>query len=151
MRYGKSALGHRNGLRVEIFGARGTIDWAQETPEVFTFCDSFGNKLAYDRGSLELSVSRQDRYQRFKAGHPAGFIEALANYYWDIAVALREHKTGRGARFFPDTQVFNADHALEGMRLMEAIHISSRQRRWVDVIPAHPKDDRPSNKNSHDN
>lgn len=136
MWYGKTALGYRNGLRVEAFGSRGAISWVQENPEVFTFSDALGNKRTYDRGCLELSVSRQDRYQRFKAGHPAGFIEALANYYWDIAIALREHQEKGKARFFPEAEVFNADHALEGMRLMEAIHASSKNRQWVDVTPA---------------
>lgn len=134
MWYGKTALGYRNGLRVEIFGTLGAIAWVQENPEVFTFSDAIGNKKVYDRGCLELSISRQERYQRFKAGHPAGFIEALANYYWDIASALREYQNQRKTRFFPEAEVFNARHALEGMRLMEAIHASSRERKWVDIV-----------------
>jgi predicted dehydrogenase len=136
MWYGKTALGYRNGLRVEVFGTLGAISWVQENPEIFTFSDCLGNKRTYDRGCLELSVSREDRYQRFKAGHPAGFIEALANYYWDIAIALRDHKTKGKARFFPEAEVFHAGHALEGMRLMEAIHTASKDRKWVDVVPA---------------
>jgi predicted dehydrogenase len=136
MWYGKTALGYRNGLRVEVFGTQGAVLWVQENPEHFTFSDGFGNKHSYDRGCLDLSVSRQDRYQRFKAGHPAGFIEALANYYWDVAIALREHQTIGRARFFPESDVFNADHALEGMQLMHAIHNSSKHHQWVDVVPA---------------
>jgi len=133
MWYGKTSLGFRNGLRVEVFGALGAISWVQENPEIFTFSDGFGSKRTYDRGCIELSISRQDRYQRFKAGHPAGFIEALANYYWDIAIALREHQETGKARFFPEAEVFHAGHALEGMQLMKAIHTSSKERRWVDV------------------
>ena len=136
MWYGKTALGYRNGLKVEVFGSRGAVLWIQENPEVFTFSDGLGNKRTYDRSCLELSVSRQDRYQRFKPGHPAGFIEALANYYWDIAIALREHQSKGKARFFPEANVFNANHALEGMQLMQAIHTSSKDRQWVDVAPA---------------
>lgn len=133
MWYGKTALGYRNGLRVEVFGSLGALSWTQEHPEYFTFADGLGDKHVYDRGCFDLSISRQDRYQRFKAGHPAGFIEALANYYWDVAVALNEHKDEGSARYFPNAQVFGASHALEGMQLMEAIHVASKDRRWVDV------------------
>ncbi len=136
MWFSKTALGYRNGLRIEAFGNRGAINWVQENPEVFSFSDCFGNKRSYDRGCLELSVPREDRYQRFKAGHPAGFIEALSNYYWDIATALHEHQSTGKARFFPDGQVFHAGHALEGMQLMDAIQQSSLSRQWVNLAAA---------------
>jgi hypothetical protein len=83
-----------------------------------------------------LTISRQDRYQRFKAGHPSGFIEALANYYFDIAIALREFKKNGASNFYPMSEIFNSSHALEGMKLMEAIHTSSKNSQWVDIIPS---------------
>jgi predicted dehydrogenase len=136
MWFSKTALGHRNGLRIEAFGKLGSISWAQEQPEIFNFADCFGNKRIFDRGCLELSVSREERYQRFKAGHPAGFIEALSNYYWDIDIALREYlRTGKAA-FFPDGHVFNGGHAADGMKLMEALQTSSCKRTWIDLSSA---------------
>lgn len=133
MWYGKTALGYRNGLRIEAMGTAGAVSWVQENPEVFAFADHRGDKRIYDRGCAELVVSRLQRYQRFKAGHPAGFIEALANYYWDVAEALSDYKATGQARYFPDSDVFNAEFALEGMRLMEAIHRSSKLGKWVPV------------------
>lgn len=133
MWFSKTALGYRNGLRIEAFGDRGSVSWVQENPEEFSFADNLGNRRRYDRGCMELTVCREDRYQRFKAGHPSGFIEALANYYWDVDLALREYQCGTGARFFPASPVFHERHALEGMQLMQAIQSSSLSRLWVDL------------------
>ena len=45
-----------------------------------------------DRASL-VDVANKRRYNRFKSGHPAGFIEAFANLYSDIADCLYQYKT----------------------------------------------------------
>lgn len=83
--YGKAALGDRNGLRMRVFGTHGSLEWYQENPEIVRFADQSGEVKVIDRLSVECSVASQPRYQRFKAGHPAGFIEAFTNYYVDIA------------------------------------------------------------------
>lgn len=86
--YGKVALGCRNGLRLRIFGTRGSLQWYQEDPEILVAADAEGNRLLLDRLSTSSEVTGEARYQRFKAGHPSGFIEAFANYYCDIAASI---------------------------------------------------------------
>jgi hypothetical protein len=75
-------------------------------------------------------VANQGRYARFKVGHPAGFVEAFANYYYDTADALAAHLAGRPA---VGDYVFGIDEALQGLRVLEAIADSSTHRRWASV------------------
>jgi predicted dehydrogenase len=130
--YGKTALGYRNGLRVRIFGTNGGAEWVQENPEILSLADKIGNRYIIDRGSPGIQISTDKRYQRFKVGHPAGFLEAFANYYADVADALEEFlATGdsllRG-------YVFGADESVEGLRFLEAVARSSENGRWESVV-----------------
>jgi predicted dehydrogenase len=114
--YGKAILGYRNGLRLRIFGDRGSLQWHQEDPEIVLAADAEGNRMLLDRLSSGSEVAVEPRYQRFKAGHPAGFIEAFANYYYDVAEAI----AGRGNGYLLPMQVVE-----EGLGIAEAIHQSS--------------------------
>lgn len=126
----KSALGHRNGLRVRVYGTQGSAEWFQMEPEVLYMSDNRGGLTMLDRGTAEVELAAEDRYTRFKAGHPAGFIEAFANYYYDIADALIMFgKSGKYDSLF----VFGAETAEEGLRMCEAMEQSSHSKRWESV------------------
>lgn len=129
--YTKSALGHRNGLKLRVFGSKGSAEWIQESPEYLNMADNTGNRLLVDRASNNINISNQSRYTRFKAGHPAGFIEAFANYYYDVADALecyllKKEKTAQ-------EYVFGINESLEGLQMLEAISRSSANKRWEEV------------------
>ncbi len=106
--YGKASLGSRNGLKLRVFGTEGSFEWHQEAPEQLKMADRYGDIRFIDRLSESSMVMNEPRYQRFKAGHPAGFIEAFANYYFDIyrAIVLSQssenlidfHTVGEGIR-----------------------------------------------------
>lgn len=87
MWYSKSALGYRNGLRIRVFGSEGSAEWYQMEPEILVLHDVHGNRQWLDRAS-DVQLANQLRYNRFKSGHPAGFVEAFANLYVDIADKL---------------------------------------------------------------
>jgi len=131
--YGKVALGCRNGLRVRVFGEHGAAEWVQETPELLHLADSYGRRYSMDRGHPEVTVSNQTRYTRFKAGHPAGFIEAFANCYYDITDALAAFRAGAPTA---NPYVFGADESLEGLLLLEAIAAAGTNGTWVKVEAA---------------
>ena len=125
--FSKAALGHRNGLKVRIFGENGSAEWIQLDSENLYFNDNRGNKLIIDRASLDVNISTELRYNRFKAGHPAGFIEAFANYYSDIA-DLIIGKTDNKNRY-----VFGIEDALEGLKMLEAMTKSSKNKGWEKI------------------
>jgi predicted dehydrogenase len=128
----KSALGHRNGLRVRVYGSQGSAEWFQMRPEELTLHDVHGERAILDRGSVDVRLANQARYTRFKVGHPAGFIEAFANLYEDIADSLIARRDGKpsGSEY-----VFSARDALEGLAALEAMATSSRARAWTAVPP----------------
>ena len=51
--------------------------------------------MVLERGRTELREANDARYNRFKAGHPAGFVEAFANIYSDFYQILVSSDRGR--------------------------------------------------------
>jgi predicted dehydrogenase len=128
--YGKTALGCRNGLRLRVFGSKGSAEWLQSQPESLTLAGCDGSIRMLDPGSPDLLEASQSRYQRFKPGHPSGFIEAFANLYADIAAALWQRRgLGDGA----SGPVRGAEHALDGLRMLEALHEAATTGSWTDL------------------
>jgi predicted dehydrogenase len=129
--YSKSALGHRNGLRVRVFGSEGAAEWYQADPENLQFNDNKGHRTIMDRSCDEMEICSQDRYTRFKAGHPAGYIEAFANLYWDISDALESYISTR--EITTHNYVANIDKAYDGLIMLEAMVTSVEQEAWIDL------------------
>lgn len=130
MWYSKVALGNRNGLCVRIFGSTGSAEWYQENSEIIKMANHSGHKWSIDRGSDGVTVCNQPRYTRFKVGHPAGFIEALANYYVDIANDLSKHLTNVSN---DSKESFGVNESLEGLKLFESISKSAISESWQTV------------------
>lgn len=128
--FSKAALGHRNGLRVRVYGEEGAAEWLQLDPEILHFSDNRGQQRRIDRASTDVTLAHLDRYNRFKSGHPAGFLEAFANLYADIA-----HRMGQdiGSEANAEAYVFTGRQAHEGLVLLEAIDRSARERRWISI------------------
>lgn len=127
--FSKSALGHRNGLRMRIYGSEAAAEWFQANPEEVIVSYRNGRREILDRGS-PVSIADQQRYSRFKSGHPAGFVEAFANLYRDIAGCVEQHRsTGR----WESHEVFGVELALEGLAMMEAMVKSAKTGTWQPV------------------
>lgn len=133
--WGKTALGHRNGLRIRLYGSKGSAKWSQMNPEFLHWADNQGHCYILDRASKEATLAREPRYNRFKAGHPSGFIEAFANLYTDLAQDLAAFKLAkaRGEVFRRHPYVFGVDHAIDGLAFIEAMDQSARQQQWVHL------------------
>lgn len=126
--FSKTALGQRNGLRIRLYGNQASAEWVQMDPEILKVADVYGNISLMDRTSL-VEIANQARYNRFKAGHPAGFIEAFANYYRDIADCLAQYfSTGK----FNSTYVFDIDASCAGLSMMQAAAKSAKSGCWED-------------------
>lgn len=129
--YSKTALGYRNGLKLRVFGEKGSAEWLQENPECLQIADNSGGRFVVDRASKGIMIANQTRYSRFKAGHPAGYLEAFANYYYDIADALERYLSGSATG--ESEYVFGIEESLEGLRMLDAIARSSVNKRWERV------------------
>lgn len=128
--WSKSALGHSNGLSIEVFGTEGSARWVQIDPEFLYLRDNGGSETKLHRGSRGISVANDPRYNRFKAGHPSGFIEAFANCYRDIADGLTDHaSSGKTANDF----VFGIDDSMRVLQTLETGVHAARSRMWETV------------------
>lgn len=124
----KSALGYRNGLSIEIFGDKASAKWVQEIPEKLEISFSDGQKNIIDRGSnIEID---NPIYNRMTPGHPAGFIEAFANLYNDIADDLERFLNGTQVE---NPYVFGFDHASNGINLLHSASQSNLEKKWVKI------------------
>lgn len=132
--FSKAALGYRNGLKIRVFGSKASAEWLQVAPEQLHLAHADGQRSLLDPGSGTLKVAGQPRYNRFKPGHPSGFIEAFANLYTDIARLLA---SGKSAAQDEEGHVYSADHAEEGLRFLEAAHRSARHNGWQPLQPPH--------------
>lgn len=127
--FSKSALGHRNGLRIRVYGTEGSAEWVQVNPEELMLSYANGRREILDRAS-PVDITQLRRYNRFKSGHPAGFLEAFANLYNDIADSLRQYQaTGD----WHSQEVFSAELALEGLHFLEGMVKSVAEKRWITV------------------
>lgn len=129
MWYGKSALGHRNGMRIRVYGAQGSAEWFQMEPEILILHDVHGNRTILDRAG-DVQIASLLRYNRFKSGHPAGFIEAFANLYVDIADKLDEYyQKGK----FDSEWIYGSQQAAIGLKVMQVANISNAQKTWLNL------------------
>ena len=125
----KAALGTRNGLSLRIFGTKGSIEWKQMEPENLWLSYSDGTRINMDRAS-STKLCGEPRYNRYAPGHPAGFVEAFANLYSDIADALILYrKTGK----HNNPYVFGVNHAISGLKLFSAVSESNHSNCWIDL------------------
>lgn len=127
--YGKTALGHRNGLRLRVFGEHGSFEWEQIFPDRLIYANQTGAREIIDPGSSGLVEAGKSRYMRFKPGHPTGFLEAFANYYYDLSNII----SVPGSQSESKDYVFSSKSAINGLREIQAIEKSCETKVWEEV------------------
>jgi len=124
------AVGHDNGLKIRIFGSKGSIEWEQENPNYL--------KVAYVGGPVQI-LSRGGGYMlpsaanvsRIPAGHPEGYYEAFANIYRNFATTLIKKKNGED---LSDADFPTVEDGLAGVRFIgKAVESSQKGSVWVDL------------------
>lgn len=88
------ALGEENGLRLRVYGSKGSIDWRQEEPN--TLLVRWAEKPTEIRrtGGSYLSAAASGSTM-LPAGHPEGFIEAFVSIYSNFLDALERLMDGK--------------------------------------------------------
>jgi predicted dehydrogenase len=88
------ALGNSNGVRLRVFGEKGSFQWFQEQPNELIFTPLEGRVQTVKRGADDLSEDAKAR-TRTPPGHPEGYLEAFANLYAGFAEAIRARRERR--------------------------------------------------------
>jgi len=129
--WSKAAVGYSNGLSVEVFGTEGSAKWIQSEPETLRLRSPSGVESLIHRGTNGCLIASMPRYNRFKAGHPDGFIEAFANTYYDLATELfPEDSSERNLTAVAD---FSIDQSLRLLRLLTSAVQSAQSGSEVPI------------------
>ena len=124
------AIGYDNGLRVRIFGSKGTIQWSQENPNHFDVFTLDKPKEHWSRGRDRFYPHAQS-YSRVPAGHPEGYFEAFANLYKAFMGALIKIKAGKKPGK-ADMDFPGVDRGIEGVKFItKCVESSHKGSVWV--------------------
>jgi len=123
------AAGERNGLRLRVYGEKGSIDWRQEEPNRLCVKWAEGPEEIRYAGSNYLGEGAR-QVTRLPAGHPEGYIEAFAVLYREFAEGLTAWKVGRKSPLPATLPEIRA--GVRGMRFIERAMESSRAEQWVE-------------------
>jgi predicted dehydrogenase len=89
-----AAVGNEHGLRIRVYGDRGSLAWHHEDPHHLRYCPIDGPPQILAQGADWLSPDA-GRWTRVGLGHPEGFFEAFANLYTEVADALLAKADGK--------------------------------------------------------
>src|SRR5260221_1395424 len=124
------AAGHLQGLRIRVYGEKGSLEWVQEQPNELILRPADGPYQILSRGFAWLSSAAR-RSSRLWPGHPEGFLEAIANIYSAIADAIGARpsgdRTNQSAYLFP-----TIEDGVLGVKFVDAAVASHQQEgHWV--------------------
>ena len=123
------AAGEGNGLRLRVYGDKGSIDWRQEDPNRLRVKWLDGPEETRHAAGGYLSEDAR-RVTRLPGGHPEGYIEAFAVLYREFADALIAWKEKPTIAMPPTLPGVEA--GVRGMRFIERAIESSHRKSWVE-------------------
>jgi predicted dehydrogenase len=121
--------GEENALKIRLYGDKGGLEWQQMEPNSLMF-RPHGAPMQVLRAGRGQTGLCQDALQRCRlpAGHPEGYLEAMANLYRDFAAAIRAAAQGTAAG------VPGVSAALRGMAFIETVAASQHsEQKWLQV------------------
>lgn len=124
------AVGRDNGLRLRVFGEKGSIEFFQEDPNYLKVSMLGSPTQIISRGRDGLG-DRGDSLVRVPAGHPEGYFEAFANIYRTFTNALRKRLAGEQPSE-ADLDFPTVFDGIQGVRFVTRVVESSEQKSaWV--------------------
>ena len=110
------AAGHENGLKLRVYGDKGSIEWVQADPNYLWFTPLNESRRLITRGGAGHNAAAA-RMTRIPAGHPEGYLEGFANIYGEAALAI---KAVRNSEAIPqEVQYPTVQDGLLGMRFID--------------------------------
>jgi len=123
------ACGNDNGLKVRVFGTKGSIEWRQEDPNYL--------RVGYPGQPIQI-MSRGQGYlesaagSRLPAGHPEGYYEAFASIYSKFASAMLKKKSGE-VLLDSDLDFPSVEAGIDGVKfIINCVRSSNENSAWID-------------------
>jgi predicted dehydrogenase len=125
------APGHENGLKLRIYGTKGSLQWIQAEPNQMPYA-VFGKATRILTTNGPDSGEAAARMVRVPAGHPEGYLEAFANIYSEVALAIKAARKGKK----PPKEVHfpTIEDGVKGLAFIDAAVKSSKANaKWVKL------------------
>ncbi len=123
------AAGEGNGLRLRVYGEKGSLDWKQEDPN--RLCVKWLDGPEEIRHAAGDYLSENARaVTRLPGGHPEGYLEAFAVLYCEFADVLIAWQQSRTIETPPTLPGIEA--GVRGMRFIDRAIESSKSESWVE-------------------
>lgn len=124
------SAGEENNLKIRVYGEKGSIEWSQMEPNTL-IVRWLDKPVQYFRTGGADVCEQAAVHTRLPAGHPEGYIEAFANIYRNVALAIDSKRHGydfnAGLYDFPGIE--------EGVRGMEfiyrAVQSGKQENKWL--------------------
>lgn len=117
-------IGSDNGLRIRIYGTKGSIAWFQEEPEKIQISNLDGTVTEIHRGHGCI-YPEAARYTRLPSGHPEGWFEAMGNLYRSFCSCIIAKEEGTFTEDMIDYPT--AADGVEGLAFIEACLASTEE------------------------
>jgi predicted dehydrogenase len=120
--------GNENALRIRIYGEKGGLEWAQESPNLLVHSPLGEPPRQITRGGH--GAGRQaTAVTRIPSGHPEGYLEAFAQLYSEIADLIHSHQQGTRQTSLVPT----VDDGVDGVRFItRSVESSERGGGWIE-------------------
>ena len=124
-----AATGGENGLKIRVYGNKGSVEWYQDDPNHLKFTELGEPTKIITRASKTVSnLSLQS--SRVAAGHPEGFFEAFANIYTEFADSIQKRKKNKKFNYVHPT----IKDGVKGIKFIFAAKKSSDQNsKWIKL------------------
>lgn len=123
------AVGEGNGLRLRVYGEKGSLDWKQEDPNRLRVKWLDGpEEIRHAAGGYLSEDARA--VTRLPGGHPEGYLEAFAVLYREFADVLIAWQRSRRS-VIPST-LPGIEAGVRGMRFIDRAIESSKRESWVE-------------------
>ena len=125
--------GVENDLKIRIYGDKGGIEWRQMEPNSLIYRTMDAPYMVYRAGTGQPGLYPEaERRCRVPAGHPEGYLEAMANLYTDFAAAVRQELSGKAPG------VPGLESGLRGMAFIEAmVESGTSEQKWLPMPATH--------------
>lgn len=119
-------LGEENALKIRLYGDKGALEWSQMEPNSLLFRSADEPYQVFRAGQGQPGLCEEASQRcRLPAGHPEGYLEAMANLYSYFAQAVRAGNTGTASG------VPGLDSGLRGMKFIDTMLASSNsEQKW---------------------
>ncbi len=125
------APGHENGLRLRVYGTKGSLEWVQADPNYLWHAPLGEPRRLITRAGAGAGPAAA-RVTRIPSGHPEGYLEGFATIYTEAAQAILAKRAGR--KVAKDVLYPTVEDGVTGVAFVDACVRSSKANgRWMKL------------------